>query len=63
MQQLVNDIFNLAEYWLNYLGDITGLGYQMINYILFIGLQPGLIIIFFILWRLEIKKNKLRNNK
>ena len=63
MQQLVNDIFSLAEYWLNYLGDITGLGYQMINYILFIGLQPGLIIIFFILWRLEIKKNKLRNNK
>ena len=61
MQQIVYDIFNVAEYWLYYLGDITGLGYQMINYILFIGLQPGLIVIFFILWRLEIKKNKLRN--
>lgn len=58
MQQIIYDIFNIAEYWLNYFGNITGLGYQMINYILFIFLQPSLILLFFILWRKEVKKNK-----
>ena len=42
-------------------GDWTGLGYNLINILIFIILQPALILLFFILWRIEVgrrKKNK-----
>ena len=34
-------------------GDFTGLGYNLINILIFILLQPALIFIFFILWIVE----------
>lgn len=36
-----------------------GHGYYLANLIIFVILQPSLIILFFILWRIEKKKNKL----
>ena len=34
-------------------GDITGLGYNLINILIFILLQPALILIFFTFWVVE----------
>ncbi len=34
-----------------------GLGYMVVNILLFVIIQPSLILIFFILWRKEKKKN------
>ena len=39
-------------------GDWTGLGYNLINILIFIILQPLLILVFFILWRHEVKKRR-----
>ncbi len=41
-------------------GDSTGLGYNLLNILVFIILQPILILIFFILWRVE-RKRRLNN--
>ena len=41
-------------------GDLTGLGYNPLNILVFIILQPTLILIFFILWRVE-RKRRLNN--
>ena len=41
-------------------GDLTGLGYNLLNILVFIILQPTLILIFFILWRVE-RKRRLNN--
>ena len=58
MQQTINDIFNWAESGLVYLGKVTGLGYMGVNYLLFIVIQPLLIVLFFTLWRKEVKNKK-----
>ena len=42
-------------------GKWTGLGYNLLNIIIFIILQPVLILIFFVLWRIEVSKRKRRN--
>ena len=34
-------------------GDLTGLGYNLINILIFILLQPSLIALFFTLWLVE----------
>ena len=39
-------------------GRWTGLGYNLLNIIIFIILQPLLILIFFVLWRIEVSKRK-----
>ena len=42
-------------------GKWTGLGYNLLNIIIFIILQPVLILIFFVLWRIEVSKRKRRD--
>ena len=42
------------------IGDFTGMGYELANIVIFVILQPGLIIIFYFLWQKEKKKNKLK---
>ena len=44
----------LLQIW----GDWTGLGYNLLNIIIFIILQPLLILLFFILWRIEVFRRK-----
>jgi hypothetical protein len=34
-----------------------GIGYYLANIVIFVFLQPALIILFFILWRKEKRKN------
>jgi len=40
------------------IGNITGMGYELANIVIFVIIQPGLILLFFILWRIEKNKNK-----
>jgi len=55
---LINDFFNWCVWVLEVIGNITGMGYELANIVIFVFLQPGLIILFFILWRIERNKNK-----
>ena len=55
---MVNDFFNWCVYVLEVIGNVTGMGYELANIVIFVILQPALILLFFILWRMEKKKNK-----
>ena len=57
----VRDVFNYCVAILQFIGGTPGeygFGYNLANLIIFVVLQPGLILLFFILWRLEKNKNK-----
>ena len=54
---MVNDFFNWCVYVLELIGSFTGMGYELANIVIFVILQPTLIILFFALWIFEKKKN------
>ena len=54
----VDTIFKICVYILVDLADLIGISYEAINIWIFIVIQPLLIVIFFVLWRKEKKKNK-----
>ena len=47
---MINEIFNFCVYILQVIGEITGWGYELANIIIFIIIQPSLILLFFLLW-------------
>ena len=53
---MVNDFFNWCVWVLEVIGNVTGMGYELTNIVIFVILQPALILLFFILWRKEKKK-------
>ena len=55
---MVNDFFNWCVWVLEIIGNVTGMGYELANIVIFVVLQPALILLFFILWRREKKKNR-----
>ena len=55
---MVNSFFNWCVKILEVIGDFTGMGYELANIVIFVIIQPGLILVFFILWQKEKKKNK-----
>jgi hypothetical protein len=58
---LINNIFIACVEILQFLGGSPGeysFGYNLVNLIIFVILQPSLILSFLILWRLEKKKNE-----
>ena len=55
---MVNDFFNWCVWVLEVIGNVTGMGYELANIVIFVVLQPALILLFFILWRREKKKNR-----
>ena len=55
---MVNDFFQWCVWVLVVIGIITGMGYELANIVIFVILQPALILLFFILWRIEKRKNK-----
>ena len=57
MEKLINDLFRWCVEVLVWIGDITGMGYELANLVIFVFLQPILIIFFFILWLREKKLN------
>ena len=56
MGRMITDFFNWCVWVLEVIGVYTGMGYEMANIVIFVILQPALILLFFILWRRE--KNK-----
>ena len=58
---MIEDIFNYCVYVLEVIGDITGMGYFLANIVIFVIIQPLLILLFFILWRYDRNKNKRRH--
>jgi hypothetical protein len=59
-EKIITDLFMLCVYILQVIGGTPGeygFGYYLANIIIFVILQPVLILLFFILWRKEKKKN------
>ena len=60
-EKLITDLFMLCVYILQVIGGAPGeygFGYYLANIIIFVILQPALILLFFILWIKEKRKNK-----
>ena len=47
---LVHTIFNWCVEVLVDIGKITGMGYELANIVIFVIIQPALILLFFCLW-------------
>ena len=60
MCKMIDELFMGCVAVLQWLGDWTGMGYQLANLVIFVVLQPGLILLFFVLWRLEVRRNANR---
>ena len=60
-EKIITDFFMLCVYILQVIGGTPGeygFRYYLANIIIFVILQPALILLFFILWRKEKKKNQ-----
>ena len=53
---MINDIFNWCVLVLEIMAEKTGMSYELINILIFVILQPLLILIFFYLW-IRVRKN------
>jgi hypothetical protein len=60
MIDLLIMIFSLCVEFMKYLSLISGLTYIQINVLVFLVIQPLLILLFFALWRIE-KNPKLKS--
>ena len=59
-EKFITDFFMWCVYILQVIGGAPGefgFGYYLVNIIIFVFLQPALIVLFFILWRKEKRKN------
>jgi len=56
--QMIDNFFNWCVSMLVAIGNITGMGYNLANIVIFVIIQPALILLFFVLWRREKRKNK-----
>ena len=60
---MIDQFFLWCVSVLEVMGEVTGMGYELANIVIFVILQPGLILLFFILWRFEKKRKiKISNN-
>ena len=55
--EFLSYLFQLCVDVMYLLADITNTSYKEINVIVFLIIQPGLVLLFFLLWRYEKKKN------
>ena len=58
MSNWIEKVFWNCVELIEYIGQITNLGYELTNIMIFVIIQPSLILIFLILWLLEKRKNK-----
>ncbi len=47
---MIEQIFNFCVLVLEVIGEYTGMGYYLANIVIFVILQPSLILLFFYLW-------------
>jgi hypothetical protein len=62
VEQFITNFFRVCVYVLQVIGGSPGefgYGYYLANILIFVILQPALIVLFFVLWRLEKRKTKL----
>ena len=57
--ELIDFVFKVCVIVLVDLANLIGISYEAINIIIFVFLQPALILLFFIFWRKERRKNKV----
>tara|TARA_R100001126_G_scaffold55795_1_gene31508 strand:+ start:346 stop:522 length:177 start_codon:yes stop_codon:yes gene_type:complete len=57
MQEFIDLTFNICVYILQVIGNVTGMGYNLANLVIFVVIQPTLILLFFVLWRKALKKH------
>ena len=50
-------LYDWAYNALQLLGGNTDLGYMLVNFLIFVFIQPALIVLFFFLWRKGRNKN------
>ena len=55
--EMIDFIFKICVILLVDMADFIGISYELLNIIIFIFAQPILILLFFILWRIERRKN------
>jgi hypothetical protein len=55
---MIHDFFNWCVWVLEAIGHFTGIGYELANIVIFVILQPALILLFYTLWRKERSKKK-----
>jgi len=56
---VIDLFFQWCVYVLQVIGHVTGMGYRLANIVIFVIIQPALILLFFILWiRARRKNNK-----
>ena len=48
--QMIDQFFNWCVLVLVAIGNITGMGYNLANIVIFVIIQPALILLFFALW-------------
>ena len=53
---MIRSFFDFCVLMLEIIGEFTGLGYEAANILIFVIIQPGLILLFYFLWRYERKK-------
>ena len=54
---MIDQFFLWCVWVLEVIGEVTGMGYELANIVIFVILQPWLILLFFILWRNQKNKN------
>ena len=59
---MIDQFFLWCVWVLEVIGEVTGMGYELANIVIFVILQPGLILLFFILWRRQKKINHYNLN-
>ena len=62
LEKFITDFFMWCVYILQVIGGTPGefgFGYYLANIVIFVFLQPALMILFFILWRKEKRKNNI----
>ena len=59
---MIDKFFLWCVWVLEVIGEVTGMGYELANIVIFVILQPGLILLFFILWRRQKKVNSKNLN-
>jgi len=54
---LIEQFFYFCVWVLEVIGEVTGLGYFLANILIFVIIQPAMILLFLLLW---LKERKLR---
>ena len=59
MNEIIMVLFNICCRIIYLIGELTGMGYELTNLVIFVIVNPLLTLIFFYLWRKSQIKNKV----